>query len=90
MRVSLLLPDLRITGEQPAMVIDMPVQGMHCDNCLAKVRAALLALPAVRHADVQLGGEPAARAGRVRVIGDVPRERIAQAIRDAGFDVPAA
>lgn len=72
------------------MVIDMPVQGMHCDNCLAKVRAALLALPAVRHADVQLGGEPAARAGRVRVIGDVPRERIAQAIRDAGFDVPAA
>ena len=52
--------------------------------------AALLALPAVRHADVQFNGEPAARMGRVRVIGDVPRERIAQAIRDAGFEVPAA
>ncbi len=72
------------------MVIDMPVQGMHCDNCLAKVRAALLALPAVRHADVQFNGEPAARVGRVRVIGDAPRERIAQAIRDAGFEVPVA
>lgn len=72
------------------MVIDVPVHGMHCDNCLAKVRAALLALPAVRHADVQFNGAPEARTGRVRVIGDVPRERIAQAIREAGFEVPAA
>ena len=71
------------------MVIELPVLGMHCDNCCRKVQTAVSALAGVRHVDVRLEPLSAQQIGRVRVIGEVERASIEEAIRNAGFSVPS-
>ena len=71
------------------MVMEMPIMGVHCENCCRKVQTALSALVGVRHVNVQLLPGSAAQLGRVRVIGDAERASIEEAIRDAGFSVPS-
>ena len=63
------------------MVYEIAVNGMHCENCGAKVMNALQATAGVRHVDVRLD------AGLARVVAEVPREQLEQAIRDAGYSV---
>ena len=71
------------------MVIELPVLGMHCENCCRKVQTALSALAGVRHVDVRLVADSAEQLGRVRVIGEAPRASIEEAIIHAGFSVPS-
>ena len=71
------------------MVIELPVLGMHCDNCCRKVQSALSALSGVRHVDVRLVPESAQQIGRARVIGDAERAAVEEAIRNAGFTIPS-
>ena len=61
--------------------IDLPVLGMTCAACVRRVEKAALAAPGVTSVEVNL---PLSRA---RVVGD-PRAA-ADAIRKAGYDVPA-
>ena len=64
---------------QPAVDhYELAVEGMSCQHCVARVEKAILGVPEVRWADVQL--EP----GRARVIGGLPHEVIA-AIEAAGY-----
>ncbi len=58
------------------------VKGMTCNHCVANVKKALEALPGVTRA------EPELKSGRVLIEGDPPpREELARAIREAGYEV---
>lgn len=58
------------------------VDGMHCENCAGKVRAALLAVPSVDGVEVDR------KAGRVRVTGAaLDPEQLRSAVRAAGYAV---
>ncbi len=63
--------------------VQIPVRGMTCASCVAHVEKALSSVPGVRKAEVNLATE------RATVLGeDVPATVLAQAVRDAGYDVP--
>jgi len=70
----------------PTMPTDRPetlaVKGMTSNHCVQSVTKALTALGGISDVQVDLG------AGRVsyRNAGDVARERIADAVRRAGFE----
>jgi Cu+-exporting ATPase len=62
--------------------ISVPIFGMSCEKCVAKVTAALQALDGVEEVAVSLDE----KAGRVRVAAGGPdRERLLQAVVEAGF-----
>ncbi|HSN30483.1 MAG TPA: heavy metal translocating P-type ATPase, partial [Kofleriaceae bacterium] len=63
----------------------MPVLGMTCAACVRRVERAVSGVPGVASADVNL---PLSRA---RIVVDSPQklQAAAQAIRDAGYEVPA-
>jgi Cu+-exporting ATPase len=66
--------------------IDLPVLGMTCAACVRRVEHAVAALPGVAKAEVNL---PLSRA---RIVLDPERATtrgVADAIRDAGYEVPA-
>ncbi len=65
--------------------IDVPVLGMTCAACVRRVERAVSSVPGVASADVNL---PLSRA---RIVVDSPQklQAAAQAIRDAGYEVPA-
>ncbi len=66
---------------------DLAVQGMSCASCSGRVERALLAVPGVLAATVNLATQQA----RVRVAeGMAGAGDLAAAIRSAGYDVPAA
>lgn len=66
--------------------LSIKIEGMSCGHCVAAVRGALVELPGVQEAEVQIGSarveyDPAA----------VRPEQIADAIRDEGYAAqPAA
>jgi Cu+-exporting ATPase len=62
----------------------VPVRGMTCATCAGRVERALSAVPGVRHAEVNLALETA------RVDGNAPAGRVAAAIAEAGYSMPAA
>ena len=65
----------------------IPVGGMTCANCSARIERALRELPGVIEATVNLASEKAS----VRYLpASVSRPRLEQAIRDAGYEVPQA
>ncbi len=66
--------------------IDLPVLGMTCAACVRRVEKAALAVPGVARADVNL---PLSRARLVFDADAVSIRRAAEAIRKAGYDVPA-
>lgn len=59
------------------------VDGMTCDGCARSVRAALLGVAGVTEAtaDAQTG------VTTVEVTHDVPREQLAHALEEAGFNL---
>ncbi|HEX8393020.1 MAG TPA: cation transporter [Longimicrobium sp.] len=62
--------------------LSMEIEGMSCGHCVAAVRGALVELPGVQVADVQIGS--------ARVEYDpaqVQPEQIAGAIQDEGYAV---
>lgn len=71
---------------QPAPVSQMillPVKGMSCAHCVARVTKALEAIEGVEKADVTLDPSQAA----VVTNGQVSRDTLAKAIADAGYQV---
>ena len=63
--------------------LDLPIEGMSCASCVGRVEKALRAVPGVNSADVNLATE------RARVRGDgVTRQRLAEAVEQAGYHVP--
>ncbi len=57
------------------------VQGMTCGHCAAAVREAIETLDPQARVDVHLAD------GRVEVVSGQPREQLAAAIREAGYEV---
>jgi Cu+-exporting ATPase len=64
--------------------VQIQVQGMTCASCVAHVEKALSSVPGVEKAEVNLATERAT----VELGEDVPVAALAQAVRDAGYDVP--
>ena len=71
--------------DQQATRLDLPVKGMHCAACVNKVERALLGVPGVRGAVVNLATERAT----VELAGDGPSlADLRQAVAAAGYTVP--
>ncbi len=68
--------------------LSVPVAGMTCASCVARVERALARVPGVRTASVNLA------AGRATVTGEAPpaalRGALLRAVREAGYEVPAS
>jgi Cu+-exporting ATPase len=62
----------------------LPVKGMSCASCVAHVEKALAAVPGVTQVAVNLATESAA----VTLAQPVPAAQLAQAVDDAGYEVP--
>ncbi len=66
--------------------LDFPVKGMHCAACVNKVEQALLGVPGVKAATVNLATERAT----VRLASEGPSlDRLREAVAGAGYTVPA-
>ena len=65
--------------------VDLRISGMHCASCVASVERALGTVPGVAEASVNLATERA----HVRLAAPVPVERLAAAVRDAGYEARA-
>jgi copper ion binding protein len=85
--VPALLEAVRGAGYEPVVeTATLAVRGMTCASCVARVERAITRLPGVISASVNLGTESAT----VEFLPDsVSRERIAQAIREAGYEADA-
>jgi copper chaperone CopZ len=59
------------------------VGGMTCDNCVRHATTALLSVPGVRHASVDLASATAV----IRTDGEPARDAIAAALADEGFEL---
>src|SRR5689334_13911366 len=71
---------------QASTTIDLPVLGMTCAACVRRVEKAVAAVPGVVKAEVNL---PLSRA-RIELDPDRANAKsAADAIRDAGYEVPA-
>jgi Au+-exporting ATPase len=66
--------------------LTLPIEGMTCASCVARVEKALKAVPGVAEAHVNLATESA----EIRLAGAVPRGTLVQAVEAVGYDVPAA
>src|SRR5712692_8550765 len=65
--------------------LDFPVKGMHCAACVNKVEQALLGVPGVKTAAVNLATERAT----VRLAPEGPSlDQLREAVADAGYTVP--
>ncbi len=72
--------------DEQATRLGFPVKGMHCASCVNKVEQALLAVPGVRRAMVNLATERAT----VDLASDGPSlADLRQAVAAAGYTVPA-
>src|SRR5262249_44959718 len=70
----------------PDGVVHLKISGMHCAACVARVEEALAAVPGVASASVNL----ATHRAQVRLAGPVQGERLAAAVRGAGYDARTA
>ncbi|MGZ8440466.1 MAG: copper ion binding protein, partial [Candidatus Deferrimicrobiaceae bacterium] len=64
----------------------LPVEGMTCASCVARVEKALSRVEGVTEASVNLATKTATVAADPRKTGP---EKLAAAIRDSGYEVPA-
>jgi len=70
--------------EAGVQTFSLPIRGMSCASCVAAVEGALKSVPGVMLADVNLATEQA----MVQAVPlAVTRERLAQAVRGAGYEV---
>ncbi len=86
--VPLLLDAVRAAGYEPVLAsATIGIEGMTCASCVARVERAIKALPGVLSAAVNLSTETAT----VEFLAaSVSRERISQAVREAGYEPRAA
>jgi len=82
------LPDLTEALEKagyPAAerTADLSITGMSCASCVGRVERALLAVPGVLTAEVNLATERA----RVKILANVADATLAQAVKRAGYEV---
>ncbi len=77
------------TEQEPRL--DFPVKGMHCAACVGKVEQALLGVPGVKSAAVNLATERATvRLGAASPSLEAPSlEQLRRAVAAAGYTVPA-
>jgi Cu+-exporting ATPase len=66
--------------------VDVPIEGMSCAACVARVETALRGVPGVEGAAVNLATE---RAQVVLADPSVPVARLREAVKAAGYDIPA-
>ena len=79
-------PAMPAGASEPTATLTLPVSGMTCASCTAHVERALTATPGVRSATVNL------LLGNATVSYDpgvVERDRLADAVRAAGYESPA-
>ena len=62
--------------------LEMTIDGMHCEACIAKVHDALAALAGVDHADVRLGSAVVSYDE-----GQCTSKPLLDAVRDSGFQL---
>ena len=84
---SSLTPEASTASLVPPASLDIGIGGMTCASCVARVEKALLKVPGVQTAGVNLATESA----RVLVSADGPTDaRLHRAIRDAGYEPRSA
>ena len=64
---------------------ELTIAGMTCASCVGRVEKALLKVPGVRSASVNLAAETA----RIEALGDVPAYVLVEAIESAGYTASA-
>ena len=67
---------------EPITYIDLGVGGMTCDDCVGKVTSALVSVPGVRRATVDLER----RSAVVEAEPDIASEALTAAVRDTGYN----
>ncbi len=72
-------------NESTPNLLDLPVHGMHCASCVARAERALVAVPGVRSATVNL----ATRQARLAVEEDFDPAAARNALRAAGYGAAA-
>lgn len=68
----------------PARPVDLSIEGMTCASCVARVERALLSVPGVTSATVNLATE------RAMVAGSADLVALTRAVADAGYEARAA
>lgn len=71
-----------MTSTTPAP-LQFQVKGMSCQHCVRAVTQAIQTLDAQAQVDIELAR------GEVQVRSTLPRDRIAEAIREEGYEVMA-
>src|SRR6266545_1976917 len=83
-------PDAGSAPDSPATdsaeTVELKIDGMHCASCVTRVEQALAAVPGVEEASVNLATERA----RVILTQPVAGERLAAAVREAGYEARLA
>ena len=69
------------TSPSPGVELQLPITGMSCGSCAARVEKALRAVPGVRQASVTLATEPAA----VEADAGTPLDALGRALQRAGY-----
>jgi Cu+-exporting ATPase len=69
--------------ESPAEGLRLPIAGMTCASCVARVEKALSAVPGVQSASVNLATE----AATIKVASPVTMEALAKAVERAGYEI---
>ena len=72
-----------MTGS-PSVALELPIEGMHCAACAARLGRSLRAVDGVRSAEVVYA------TGRAQLETSVSTSDLAQVIETAGFQVPSA
>lgn len=65
----------------PTQVVELAIEGMTCASCVGRVERALLKVPGVRSAAVNLASERA----RVELLGTLEPNALIQAVEGAGY-----
>ena len=66
--------------------VELPVRGMSCASCMARIERGLAAVPGVHEASVNLAAERATVAFDPDLVGVTA---LAQTIHELGYEVPA-
>ncbi len=75
---------MNAVAKPPRMTLTLPVEGMTCASCVARVERGLLKVPGVTAAAVNLATE------RAEITGTADPQALVQAIEAVGYRVPVA
>jgi len=83
MSASIAVPAAATTPEATGDALRLPIAGMTCASCVARVEKALNAVPGVQGASVNLATE----AATIKVAPSVTMDALAKAVERAGYEV---